>query len=145
MAGDLEDFLKRAAQRRQAKAAAQRQQQPRERPQYSNSRTERVVREVDPEEVITAEVLDAEVLDAEVLDQDSIAERARRIEEAKRSAEAIAAETARKHRKSNTLPKQTPKLSGTPAKDLIRLLKKPGGIQQAILLKEVFDRPEHRW
>ena len=31
------------------------------------------------------------------------------------------------------------------AQDLIRLLQQPGGIKQAILLKEILERPEHRW
>ena len=62
MARDLDDFLRRAAQRRQAKAAEQRQaQQPerRVRPQYSDARTERIARPVEEaEEVLMAEVVD---------------------------------------------------------------------------------------
>ena len=61
MSGDLEDFLRRAAQRRQAKESQQQASQPpqRQRPQYSNRRTERMAQPV--EEVVVAEVIEEPV------------------------------------------------------------------------------------
>lgn len=143
MSGDLEDFLRRAAQRRQAKAAQQQQQQPAPRPQYSDSRTERRVRSAEPEEVFTAEIVEE--------DSSSIAARLRRIEEAKRAAKKAEAEVAQAIEKAKTrggskLTDAAPlALSGNPAQDLLTLLRRPGGIQQAILLREILQRPEHRW
>ena len=145
MSGDLEDFLRRAAQRRQAKAAQQQQppqQQPAQRqpPQYSDRRSERVAR-IAEDEVLTAEVVED--------DLNSFAARLQRVEEAKRAAKQAEAEAAAKLKKSHggrtraSISTATP--SGHPAQDLIRMLRQPGGIQQAILLREILDRPEHRW
>jgi hypothetical protein len=152
MSGDLEDFLRRAAQRRRAKEAQERggpgsqggqRSASKTRPQYSNSRTERIVSPVEADEVLEAELVEEE-------SHDSIAERMRRLEAARRAA----AET---HAPLGSLrhdePKQQAKtplgtgkfFSGDPAQDLVRLLREPQGIQQAILLKEILDRPDHRW
>ncbi len=144
MAGDLEDFLRRAAARRQQKANQQRQQEPprREPPQYSDRRTERVVRSGE---------LDEPVLVAELVQDDtnSYSAQLQRVEQAKRAA----AEALQKAKQSGQQlrPGQTKRRSGgtatttNPARKLIEMLKQPGGIQQAILLQEIFDRPEHRW
>lgn len=140
MSGDLEDFLRRAAQRRQAKAAAQPAQQPKAKPQYSNSRTERMVRPAEADEILTAEVIE---------DSDSIADRRKKLEQAKAAAaEAKAKLAAKKTGQLGTTSAGAPSsasLSGMPAQDLIRLLRQPGGIRQAILLREILERPEHRW
>ena len=145
MSGDLEDFLRRAAQRRQAKAAEQQQpaagQQPprRQKPQYSDSKTERVAR-IPEDEVLAAEVEH---------DPNSFAARMQRVEEAKRAAaqaEAEAAEKLKKEHGGRTLASiLDADSSGHPVVDLIRMLRRPGGIQQAILLREILERPTHRW
>ncbi len=156
MAGDLEDFLRRAAQRRQANAGNQNPPpaarpappQPavpeqRKRPQYSNQRTERMIREVE-EEIFVAEVVEDEPSPWQ--------ERQRKIEEAKRAAaeaEAVAAKAmARvKKRGSQATPQLAPgpQMTGDVAADLLRLLQSPEGIQQAVLLREILDRPIDRW
>ena len=144
MSGDLEDFLKRAAQRRQAKAAQAQQQQPAQRqpPQYSDRRTERVVRAAEPEEILTAEIVEEE-------DPNSFAARLRRVEEAKRAAEKVQAEVAKKIRRGKRTRSSgaavASAVTGQPADSLVALLRRPGGMKQAILLREIFDRPEHRW
>lgn len=147
MSGDLEDFLRRAAQRRQAKAAQQqqqkRQQQPPQRrqpPQYSDRRTERVVRPQETDEILTAEIVD---------DGDSIAARMHRLEESKRAAAKAEAEAAKKIAKA-TKGRSAKKggavaLTGNRTVDLVRMLQHSSGIRQAILLREILDRPEHRW
>ncbi|WP_372725478.1 hypothetical protein [Novipirellula sp.] len=161
MAGDLEDFLRRAAQRRQANAgnppAAARPPAPaarpaapqpavpeqRKRPQYSNHRTERMIREVE-EEIFVAEVVEDEPSPWQ--------ERQRKIEEAKRAAaeaESIAAKAMAKVKKggSQATPQFAPgpQMTGNVAADLLRLLQSPEGIQQAVLLREILDRPIDRW
>ena len=93
MAGDLEDFLRRAAQRRQAKAAQNRggpadQARARSRPEYTNRKTERLVTPSDADEVLLAEVVEDEA--------DSITARMRRVEAAKEAAAKAELEAARK-------------------------------------------------
>lgn len=144
MSGDLEDFLRRAAQRRQAKTAPQRSASPPGRknsPQYSNRRTERTVRPAEADEILVAELVEDE--------EESLAARARRVQAAKKAAaEAEAQLAVQQSRGASQAAGASPGnvvLSGNPAQDLIRLLRQPTGIQQAILLKEILDRPEHRW
>lgn len=143
MSGDLEDFLRRAAQRRQAKAAAQQPSGPparRPKPQYSDRKTERTVR-LPEDEVHAAEGADD--------DPNSFAARMKRIEEAKEAAIKAEKEAAEKLAKSHggrTRPDmKTAAPTGHPAQDLIRMFQQPGGIQQAILMREILERPEHRW
>jgi len=166
MSGDLEDFLRRAAQRRQAKAgggdpppggprqpsqrppaqqAPQRQPSQRQKPQYSNSRTERVTRPVE-EEIVVAEVV--EDLDSQWT------QRRRKIEEAKQAAKQAEQEAAQAFSKMKgkagvqVIPlsgSDNSKVTGFTIEDLVQMLHRPGGMQQAVLLKEILDRPEHRW
>ncbi len=148
MSGDLEDFLRRAAQRRQAKAAQQRGGgQPtagsKTRPQYTDSRTERLVRAEEADEVLMAEVVEDE--------EESIAARMRRLEQAKQAAAEAQAELEQRKRADRRggrakVQRESEKvLSDNPAEDLIQMLQQPGGIQRAILLKEILERPEDRW
>ncbi len=146
MSGDLEDFLRRAAQRRQAKAAQRPQSQPpREKPQYSNRRSERVVDAVIVDEPLMAEIVTEE--------PNSLAAQQRRLQESRKAAAMAQAEAARTV--SSLKPRSVSKtgkgagtsmpLSGVTSKDLLKLLSHPQGIRQAILLREILDRPEHRW
>lgn len=145
MAGDIEDFLKRAAQRRQVKAAEQaRRPEPPQpsRPRYSNIRSERVVIPVeDADEILTAELIED--------DTDSISNRMKRLAEAKRVAAAGAEEAGDRMRESRGMLSRSKivkkQFTGNPVQDLLSTLNHPGGLQQAILLREILDRPEHRW
>jgi hypothetical protein len=144
MSGDLEDFLRRAAQRRQAKAAQQSQPAPkRQPPQYSDRRTERLVQARETDEVLTAEIVED--------DPNSFSARLRRIEEAKQAAAKAEAETAKKLAKARGKSIRSKSssvavaLSVNPTQELIRMLRNSSGIRQAILLREILDRPEHRW
>ncbi|QDT03828.1 hypothetical protein K227x_22130 [Rubripirellula lacrimiformis] len=148
MSGDLEDFLRRAAQRRQAKAAAEQSNPPPSRrppPQYSDSRSERVTYDYnESDEIPTAEIV-------EFTDDDgsSIAARMIRREDAKRAAADSKQDDDAEMRKSRgmlsrqKLTKAT--FTGNPVQDLIAAMQSPGGVQQAILLKEILDRPIDRW
>jgi len=144
MAGDLEDFLKRAAARRQNKPP---QQQPaaggatRQASQYSDRSRERVVRQLDDDEpILVAEILD---------EPDAMAKRRKAILAAKQEAARLQAEAATQLAKlrQDSGESSTPGLTftGEPRADLIRLLRQPGGIKQAILLREILDRPIDRW
>ena len=142
MSGDLEDFLRRAAQRRQAKSNQQSQPKPvRQRPQYSDRKTERVVDAALVEEPLIAELVDD-------YESNSLAAQQKRLQESRQAAARAEAEAAkklaklkprRKTRRANAV------LTGFAAEDLLRLLSSPQGVRQAILLREVLERPEHRW
>ena len=175
MSGDLEDFLKRAAERRQAKATQQKQSTPQKRvpPQYSDRRTERAPRPLPDDEVVEAEVVEAQVVSASstenVVLAQAVAENQVSAKQASRSVRRKAAKTnaaapsrlareAKANSKggsddnSNSMPysqstatKGSQQSNGLSAEDLVAMLKRPGGVQQAILLREILDRPEHRW
>lgn len=148
MAGDLEEFLKRAAERRAQKqqgakadpAPAQPQRQPR--PEYTSARRERQVQPQIEEAIPIAEIIEEPI--------DVLAEQRARVEEAKRKA-AIAKAKMKAQRKPPTpaaqAPKDLPTLpTGNPAEQLLELIKRPGGMQQAFLLREVLERPDvDRW
>lgn len=171
MSDDIEDFLRRAAQRRQARQAGQATPppMPRGRPEYTDARRERNVAPREDDEL------------PGTLPEDEVAEPlARRIAElkrqqaAKQSARAAdrratvgnktsskrsqsgAAESARSEAAATKSPlaggltesvSQPP--AATPAEqpvpELLELLRTPHGLRNAILLREIFDRPEHRW
>ena len=158
MAGDLEDFLRRAAERRKQKAQQgggppRRQPPPQE---YTDSRTERTPRQV-PEDVVMAEVVEATDHTYEA--------RKQQVAQAKRLAKRARAEAAQKQRKVDNAKQATRDAkraekvesqaaakrkadvanANNPAQQLIELLRQPGGMQQAILIREILDRPEHRW
>ena len=147
MSGDLEDFLRRAAQRRQAKSAQAEKpaaaSRPRQRPQYSNSRTERVVRTVDDE--AHDEVLAATVVE----DSNSLSNRRKKLEAAQAEAARAQAETAEKLKKVKQASGKggavAAALTGDAGESLLAALKSPNGLRQAILLREIIDRPTHRW
>jgi hypothetical protein len=147
MAGDLEDFLKRAAERR-----AQKQQQaggggrrptpkPRPKPEYTQARRERQVRQPLEETIPVAEVVET---------VDPMAEKRRRLAKAKQKSDDARERVAQQQREIHepTAEKERSDISiadGTPAEQLLDLIRRPGGMQQAILLREIFERPEDRW
>lgn len=150
MAGDLEDFLKRAAARRQAKVEQEEAQRnetkrssSRSRPEYTDSRRERETREVD-DVPLTAELVEAE---------DPLAQQRRRVAEAKRrAAEAKQKSESRSkskgHSDSAGRKEKSPQRSPSdppPAIHLLELLRSPDGIRTAFLLREILERPEDRW
>jgi hypothetical protein len=141
MAGDLEEFLRRAAARRQQQTSVQKPQPVaprREPPQYSDSRTERIVRS-EPEPVLLA----AEVVENS---HNSYAAQLQQIDDARRAAAAAERKAAQAARNAAEVVRSASATTGAnAAQELIRLIRRPGGIQQAILLREILDRPEHRW
>ncbi|TWU67609.1 hypothetical protein [Crateriforma conspicua] len=150
MAGDLEDFLKRAAAKRQAKAAAAQNantRPTRSAPEYTDSRRERQIRELDDSDLVD-EVIVGEVVETPS-DQQQYQERRRRIEQAKKRAEKIAAETAKRAKKSSSVVDTSSDSIGDgevlDPEQLMAMLRSPQGMRQAILLREILDRPEHRW
>ncbi len=149
MSGDLEDFLRRAAERRREKAAERPAPQPRrQRPEYTDSRRER---DADPIEV--AEIVEDSDEEPENAMTRAIAAQRRQIREAERQAERIRAQAkpaSRERDPSRGNQKTTPEPPAQPSlpaslDELAEILSTPGGLRQAILMKEVLERPEHRW
>ncbi|MEM9587922.1 MAG: hypothetical protein AAGA03_11640 [Planctomycetota bacterium] len=137
MAGDLEDFLRRAAARRQAKAApAPPAQQPNVAPQYTDRRRERMVTSQEPDELEDVSTV-----------SNRLEQQRAQIQAAKEKARQVAAEAAATPAAMPTRTKsgRVETTNTANAQDLIDLLKQPQGIRNAILLREIFDRPEHRW
>ena len=159
MAGDLEDFLRRAAARRQAKAgqaAAPAQPQPqqqqqqsraqRARQEYTNRNTERQVRQ---EDIVVAEVVEEDPFAArrqKIANAKKLAAKARaqanKAENKQKAAKASAKQAAKSASKSKSAAKVGPELGGAPIDDLLKLIRQPNGIQQAVLLREILDRPK---
>ena len=149
MSGDLEDFLRRAAERRKAKAEASGQQaQPQRtqqrKPQYSDSRTERMARQFDDEEIVIAEIVE------DPREESSWDRRHREIEEAKQAAAQAQKEVAKQKKKLKAQPSavkdgNVPEVTDNSADALLRLLRSSGGVRQAVIIREILDRPEHRW
>lgn len=164
MSGDLEDFLKRAAERRQAKAAQQQAPPKRVPPQYSDSRTERVPRPAPTDEVVEAQIVSASVVeDVVVAETMPVAQKrfekaksARRQKNAKKAAESRQTRSGPEEPNANTESMSKPyneeqemtgnrQSTGSSTENLVEMLKRPKGVQQALLLREILDRPEHRW
>ena len=154
MSGDLDDFLRRAAKRRQAAAGGgggggQRRgtqhgsggSRPR-RPEYTDSRTERLPQagrtEEEPEELVLGEILD---------EHDELAKKQAAVRAARKHAAEAAADAKKHSEQARQADRDRPvaPLGSNPGQELMRMLKQPAGLRQAMLLKEILDRPEHRW
>lgn len=160
MSGDIEEFLRRAAQRRQAKAVEQKEAQApprRVRREYTDARSERVARSPDEideirgfssiEEILTAEIVDVEEESSSRQIQ-RMEDQRRDIEEAKKVARRLEEETAKKKKKTDKRDASRSGViqsTGNPVADLLANFRRPGTIQQAILMREIIDRPDHRW
>lgn len=150
MAGDLEEFLKRAAERRAQKQGggggkppAKPKPKPKPRQEYTDARRERQVRPPVEEAIPVAEVVEH---------VNPLAEKQRKLAEAKAKAKAAQKKLEAQQKKSKRSvparePVESPVVisSGTAAEQLIEMLKQPGGMRQAFLLRELFDRPSDRW
>ncbi len=130
MPNDLEEFLRQAAAKRQHKAMEQRaeaerqtEQQTRSRPPaYSNVRAERVV-----DAVVYDDEDEEPVMAIEVLDNKYSSNRSA-------SSSSPSAATATAH--SGQPPSQT-----STAKEIREMLRRPNGVRQAFLLREILNRP----
>lgn len=202
MSNDLEEFLKRAAQRRQANQAKEATQKTaaKQKPasQYSDARSERTIRiEPEDDEILMAEIIPDDVSrmapqrknsDRSGSSQRSASSRSnssqrnsgespadvqrrpppRRATERPRRAESRSAKAIQNPIQTvnpvgEIAPMATGKADRTGSQDdfyavrndanmgelnvadLIAALQSPAGFRQAILMKEILDRPTHRW
>lgn len=156
MARDIEDFLRKAAERRaQAQRAAQGGGQPQPAPQrQARPAPQRQQRQQSrPSQAVSAEVVAAEAVPRDI-------SRLHAQQEQKASQEAQAAVAADIHEKFDH---QLGRLSGSQddnavvdatiqvspqddfANQLVSMLRQPASLRAAIILKEVLERPSHRW
>lgn len=168
MQDDLEDFLARAAKRRADKANRQRGEEIRSesrrinqeiRSQYSDSRSERVVKVDDyEEEIFEAELVGEDLAQAEQLSSRSSKHRSTGDRETGRLKQVKSPANSRSIHQ-NVKPasdsgvenseveksRSRDHVTGIHSLELVQMLSRPGGIRQAFLLKEIIDRPLHRW
>ncbi len=166
---DIEDFLRRAAERRQAKASQSPApaSKPKPAPEYTDARAERMPRKRDEEpapiQAILVEEHNEPLADhlAQVKRQRQVvaakADKRRAGGSVKPMTPPVTAAPASSRAASPPLQKpagqrlgssQTQSASrspGTAADGLIELLKRPEGIAQAFLLQEILRRPTERW
>ncbi len=151
MAGDLEEFLKRAAERR-----AQKQGGGAGRPQQRRTPTPQPVQEPEPEvrESLRDRHIKPSIDDAipvaEVVEPVSpFADQERRLAESRKKAEAAKQKLAQARKKQQAASEKqdldAPELTGTAAEQLIQLIRHPNGLKQAFLLREILDRPSDRF
>jgi hypothetical protein len=156
MPDDIEDFLRRAAQRRQAKPAQPKPPAPPPRPEYTDSRTERLPRNVVADDAPIRAVLIEEVAEP-------VSKHVKQLEKQRRQAEKATAvrraggtvkpvePMSAAYVPADRAPSIAPQTSTgddagfTAADRLITMLQKPEGMLQAILLQEILTRPQHRW
>ncbi len=170
MSGDIEDFLRRAAERRQARqanrpapAAA-----PPQRPEYSDARRERLPQaRAEDDDLVIAEVVEepmtrklAELREAQASAQAmrDVAARqqqsslTKRLKRAERAAAKSQVQRAAASAPARSIPAAsiTTVAAAAPVQseamfELHEALKTPHGLRNAMLLHEILARPEHRW
>lgn len=178
MAGNLDDFLKRAAQRRAQSEAAKRGQQhqqavpPRRRPEYTDQRRERqVVMADDDDDVVVAEVVPGIRGEAKPYrqfpasssgDSSGVGSTSGSSQLQSSSNHPVSTFEARARDaavvsvagQAATEPQSGQRVSGLPeaaiverpaAHPLVAVFKNPQSIAQAILMREILDRPIDRW
>lgn len=159
---DIEEFLKRAAQRRQSKPATAPPPAP-ARPEYTDARSERVPRNRDDDAPVQA------ILVEDVRPEESVAahmkglskkraqsERQSNRRRAGGSVKPVDAPPSPKSLESVYAPQTlAPSIAPqtivgdnagfTVADRMVTMLQKPEGMMQAMLLHEILRRPEERW
>src|SRR6056297_2763937 len=161
MAGDLEDFLKRAAQRRQEKLQQDQRREQARRParrEYTDAGSERRIRR--EEDFRDDDVRDDNIRDdgmlvtevAESVEEGIVRAKLQRTEEKRIRQVAEDARQAARSSDSSGRPRSSQPPSdqeGPPPINLVAelraMLSKQRGVRQAVLLREILDRPVDRW
>ncbi|QDV57720.1 hypothetical protein [Rosistilla oblonga] len=152
MSDDIEAFLRRAAQRRKEQAARKAAPTAKPRPQYTDSRAERKIREQQVEEIVEPEIIEQ---------ADGFSQLSSRHLQAEHFAGGVGqADDKMDAHIQQVFDHQVSKLASEPAdvssqsqaladgeiaKALIDMLQTSNGVQQAFLLREIIERPTHRW
>ncbi len=141
MAGDIEEFLRRAAQRRQQRDNQQRSRQTPERPQrrpapeYSDSRAERVAR---ARQVVQQAPVMAEIIEDEELPVRTLAARRKERETLNDQDRSRAANKSKEQGSPSTS-------DGNLQQQLIAMLRSPSGLRQAFVVREILEPRFKTW
>lgn len=149
MAGDLEDFLRRAAQRRAETAGARPkppQQQPPRRPEYTDRNRERSMstKDVD-EEVVIADIVPPAVEAARNVRVRTASTPPHSESRPKILLEPAPVKAPRAPHVASQVTENPDVAASATVQALLRLMTDPNGIRQAILAREILDPPHHRW
>lgn len=172
MGNELEDFLKRAAQRRAEHVAVRGEQQERAKkqnqslapraPEYTDRNRERAASVVDDdEEVYVAEVVPAELAGSPAFSSGTFSEfhTGKETDSAAvdRAYQPTSSQVPSNYEtrsgwgepgsRENSQAYKQPQTAGEKATAgaLLNLLKSPMGVKQAFLMREILDRPSNRW
>lgn len=154
MAGDIEEFLRRAAERRQQRANQRNvQQQQAARPaapQYTDRAAERVPRaermpQAAPVYKPPVQVQQVEPLMAEVIEDDEHESMSDRRKTREAEDQSKIDNELQRHSQEGKQERSQQGHQATAAADLIRLLKSPSGVKQAILLREILEPRSNVW
>ncbi|QDV70290.1 hypothetical protein Poly24_40100 [Rosistilla carotiformis] len=151
MSDDIEAFLRRAAQRRKEQAAKKAAPVAKPRPEYTDSRAERKIREIRPEDLVEPEIVEDYSA--------GISQLTNRHLQGEHLANAVGqADDKMDAHIQKVFDHQVGQLPNDPApsaaqsiaegeiaKTLIALLQSSQGVQQAFLLHDIIERPTHRW
>ncbi len=164
MAGDLEDFLRRAAQRRAENSTIEQEQRERakkaaqrKRPEYTDRAAERAVTIAEDNDVVIAAELVPQEPESTRLKQQNPTKDAYATPASSSGSgsgsdykqptphqafDDLAVNRAGSSRTSDTKPVHEDQLT---AAEIIELFRSRQGIRQAMMLREIFDRPIQRW
>ncbi|XZE56435.1 hypothetical protein SH139x_002548 [Planctomycetaceae bacterium SH139] len=164
MAGDLEDFLRRAAQRRAENATIEQEQRDRaqqaaqrKRPEYTDRAAERAVTTAEDHDVVIAAELVHSEPELSRLKQQNPTKDAYSTPVSSvgsgtgtdykqptphQAFDDLAVNRAGSSRNSDTQPIHQDQRT---AAEIIQLFRSRQGIRQALMLREILDRPSHRW
>jgi hypothetical protein len=120
---------------------SQRPAAPRPKPEYTEAKRERLVRPPVEEPVPGVELAQQPI--------GQLAEKRERAAKAKKKAaesrERVAQQQRDIHEPTAADRGVISIAGGSPIEQLLDLMRRPGGIQQAFLLREILERPEERW
>lgn len=156
MADDIEAFLKRAAERRKSQQGGQpaRPQAAPAQPVPTPQRPQAFQPQATPAPMITR--VEPEVIDAELVDEEDFSRLTDRHLQDRHLAQEVGLADDKMdahihevfdHRVGRLAHRKraNPLAQESTAAMLMELLQSPQGLQQAVLLREIFDRPDHRW
>ncbi|QEG41643.1 hypothetical protein [Roseimaritima ulvae] len=152
MAGDIEEFLRRAAERRQQRANqrnAQQQQATRPAaPQYTDRATERLPRaerRAQQAPPYQPPVQQAEPLLAEIIEDDEHESMSQRRRSREAEDQAKVDSELQRHSEEGKQERSDRGEQSNAAEDIIRLLKSPNGMKQAVILREILEPRSNFW
>lgn len=152
MAGDIEEFLRRAAERRQQRANQRNTQQQQATrpaaPQYTDRAAERLPRaerRAQAAPVYQPPVQQAEPLMAEIIEDEEHESMSQRRRSREAEDQAKVDSELQRHSEEGKQERSDRGEQSNAAEDIIRLLKSPNGMKQAVILREILEPRSSFW